>query len=44
MFWDEVSHGHVTNEMISYAVKYAAGALNYPARGTPLVRVDTHSL
>ena len=43
-FWDEVGHGHVTNEMISYAVKYAAGALNYPARGIPLTRVDTHSL
>ena len=37
-------HGHVTNEMMSYAAKYAAGALNYPARGIPLARVDTHSL
>ena len=43
-FWDELGHGHVTNEMISYAVKYAAGALDYPARGIPLSRVDTHSL
>ena len=43
-FWDEVGHGHVTSEMISYGVKYAAGAMNYPARGIPLARIDTHAL
>ena len=43
-FWDEIGHGHVTNEMISFAVKYAAAALRYPDRGIPLSRVDTHSL
>ena len=25
-------------------MKYAAGAMNYPARGIPLARIDTHSL
>ena len=43
-FWDKVGHDHATNEMIGDAVKYAAGGLNYPARDTPLARVDTHSL
>ena len=43
-FWEKVGHAHVTNKMISYTVKYAAGALHYPTRGTPLARVDTHSL
>ena len=43
-FWDNVGHGHVTGEMVSYAVKYAAAALDYPGRGIPLKRVDTHSL
>ena len=43
-FWDELGHGHVTGEMIAYAVKYVAGALNYPGRGIPLSRINTHSL
>jgi len=43
-FWDDVGHGHVTSEMISYAVKHAAAALKYTDREVPLSRVDTHSL
>ena len=43
-YWDYVGKGDVTNEMISFAVKYAAEALDYPGRGMPLDRIDTHSL
>ena len=30
--------------MISYEVKYAAQALDYPSCGMPIQRMDTHSL
>ena len=43
-FWDELGHGHVTGEMVAYAVKHAAAALDYPSRGIPLSRINTHSL
>lgn len=43
-FWDELGRGDVTDSMISYEVKFAAKALDYPSRGLPLVRMDTHSL
>ena len=34
----------VTDGAIRYAVKHAARMLDYPARGIPVSRVDTHSL
>ncbi len=43
-FWDDAGRGSVTESQVQYAVKYAAQALDYPARGIPIDRVDTHSL
>ncbi|KAL7525436.1 hypothetical protein ACHAXR_001004, partial [Thalassiosira sp. AJA248-18] len=43
-YWDSVGHGNVTDNNIRFAVKFAAGVLNYEARGIPIDRIDTHSL
>ena len=43
-YWDGVGSGHVTDNNIRYAVKFAAKALNYPERGISLDRINTHSL
>ncbi|KAL9178895.1 hypothetical protein ACHAXT_011868 [Thalassiosira profunda] len=43
-YWDDVGRGDVTDGNIRFAVKFAAKALNYEARGIPIERVDTHSL
>ena len=44
-FFDKVGQGFITNDDISYGVKFAATALKYPsARGIPIDRIDTHSL
>jgi hypothetical protein len=43
-YWDAVGRGDVTDGQISFAMKFAAGALNYPLRGIPIQRIDTHSL
>ena len=42
-YWDEVGRGNSTNNTISFAMKYSAAALNYPARGIPIDSIDTHS-
>ena len=42
-YWDVIGRGNVTNNTISFAMKYSAAALNYPARGIPIDRIDTHS-
>ena len=43
-YWDHVGKGNVTDGTIRYAVKHAARMLDYPARGIPISRTDTHSL
>ena len=43
-FWDDLGRADVTNDMVSFEVKMAAKALDYPGRGMPLARMDTHSL
>lgn len=43
-YWDDIGRGDVTDTNIRFAVKFAAKALNYPERGIPLERIDTHSL
>lgn len=43
-YWDEVGRGDVTDSNIRFAVKFAAKALDYPSRGIPIERIDTHSL
>ena len=43
-YWDELGRGSMTDSDIRLAVDYAAGCLDYPGRGIPLIRVDTHSL
>ena len=43
-YWDHLGHANVTDGAIRYAVKHAARMLDYPARGIPISRVDTHSL
>ena len=43
-YWDDLGHANVTDRMISFEVKFAAQALDYPSRGMPLARMDTHSL
>ena len=43
-YWDDIGRGDVTDGNISYAVKFAAKMLNYPSRGIPIERIDTHSL
>ena len=42
-YWNNVGRENITNNNISFAMKYSAAALNYPARGIPLNRIDTHS-
>ena len=44
LYWYEVGRASVTDSAIRLAVKYAAGCLDYPGRGIPLIRVDTHLL
>lgn len=43
-YWDDVGRGDITDGAIRYAIKHAARVLDYPARGIPIKRVDTHSL
>jgi hypothetical protein len=43
-YWDELGRGDVVDRDISFAVKFAAGMLEYPERGIPINRIDTHSL
>ena len=43
-YWDDMGRADVVDKDISYAVKFAAGMLDYPDRGIPINRVDTHSL
>ena len=43
-YWDAVGQGNVTDDQIRYAVKFAAGKLQYPQRGMDLGRMDTHLL
>ena len=43
-FWDKFGKGEVTDNMIRFAIKHAAAALDYPSRGIKIERVDTHSL
>ena len=43
-YWDSVGRGTVTNQQISFAVKYAAKMLRYQDRGMAIERMDTHSL
>ena len=43
-YWDEMGRAGVTDRDISFAVKFAAAMLDYPKRGIPVDRVDTHSL
>ena len=43
-YWDEMGRADVTDRDISFAVKFAAAMLDYPKRGIPVDRVDTHSL
>ena len=42
-YWNNVGRENITNNNISFAMKYSAAALNYPARGIPLNRIDPHS-
>ena len=42
-YWDVIGRGNVTNNNISFAMKYSAATLNYPARSIPIDRIDTHS-
>ena len=39
-----MGRGDVTGGMVRFSVKYAAAALDYPVRGIPIDRIDTHSL
>ena len=43
-YWDEMGKADVTDRDISFAVKFASAMLDYPERGIPVERVDTHSL
>ena len=43
-FWDKFGKGDVTDNMVRFAIKHAAAALDYPSRGIKIERVDTHSL
>ena len=42
--FDDAGEGYVTDSNIRQAVKFAGGMLNYPDRGIPIDRLDTHSL
>ena len=44
MYGDNNSQAVVTDRHISAALKMAALVLDYPARGFPIDRIDTHSL
>ena len=41
-YWDVIGRGNVTNNNISFAMKYSAAALNCPARCIPIETIDTH--
>ena len=43
-YYSEGIRQDVTDKHIRAALKLAAGALGYPARGLPIDRIDTHSL
>ena len=43
-YWDDMGKADVVDKDISFAVKFAAGMMEYPNRGIPINRVDTHSL
>ena len=43
-YFDDAGEGYVTDSNIRQAVKFAGGMLNYPDRGIPIDRLDTHSL
>ena len=43
-YYSKGTRNDVTDKHIRSALKLAAGALGYPARGFPIDRIDTHSL
>ena len=44
-YWENGKQHHLTAENTSRALKFAAGALDFPTlKGIPIERVDTHSL
>ena len=43
-YFDEAEMGSVTDNQIRFAVKFAVKALHYEEKGTPIDRIDTHSL
>ena len=43
-YFDEAGRTSVTNDQISFTVKFAVKTLKYGQRGIPIDRIDTHSL
>jgi len=43
-YLDKIERGNITEGLIRVMLKFSTNLLNYPARGIPLGRINTHSL
>ncbi len=43
-YWDAVGRGMVTDQQISFAMKYATSMLRYQARDMDIDQTDTYSI